>query len=162
MAAMAPSVGRCLHLPPALAHQAHAVGQREHAGGDHRAVLAHRVAGVEGGVSAGVGAGGHEPPSSARRSAIDVARSAGWALIVRSSCSAGPSKESRDSGSSSARRPRRRLPRRRRGSRSAGPCRRTGTPGRGRQTQIGTRVARTVSSGNAGVLRDLRAIMHAL
>ena len=40
---------RRLHLLAALAHETHAVGERDHAGGDHGAVLAHRVAGVEGG-----------------------------------------------------------------------------------------------------------------
>ena len=40
---------RCLHLLAAFADEPHTVGEREDAGSDHRAVLAHRVAGVEGG-----------------------------------------------------------------------------------------------------------------
>ena len=41
-------LGGRLHLAAALADEAQAVGERDDAGGDHRAVLAHRVAGIEG------------------------------------------------------------------------------------------------------------------
>ena len=58
-------LSRCLHLPAALADEAEAVGERDDAGGDHGAVLAHRVAGEEGRRQAG--SVGRDCSSSARR-----------------------------------------------------------------------------------------------
>ena len=95
------SLAGCLHETSALANEAQPVAQRQDAGRDERAVLAHRVPPGERGRERRPTAAPRRS-SSARRNAIDVASSAGWALTVRSSSSAGPSQARRLSGSPSA------------------------------------------------------------
>ena len=120
-----------LHELAAEADGADGVGKVEGAGGDVGGILAERVAGGEGGGEVGQGS------DRTRQAATETVRMAGWVCSVCCRVSAGPLKMRSERGSRGLRRPRRRrLWRRGSGRRARGPCRRIGSPGRGKGVRV--------------------------